>query len=64
MSKTDKVCRTGRGKIEDLGITGRIPGSRARDRQREKCMYGIRTAVANNVWQSMDAYVCRGTAVR
>ena len=29
------------GKIEDLSLTGRIPGCRARGRQREKYMDGI-----------------------
>ena len=30
-----------RGEIEDLSLTGRISGDRARGRQREKCMDGL-----------------------
>ena len=65
-----------RGKIEDLSLTGRIPGSRARGRQREKYMDGIVRTIGDGrraasilqmtrdrgMWQSMVANVYRGTA--
>ena len=66
-----------RGKIEDLSLTGRIPGSRARGRQREKYMDGIVRTIGGGrraadilqvtrdrgVWQSMVANVYRATAL-
>ena len=36
-----------RGKIEDLSLTGRIPGCRARGKQREKYMDGIKRTVGD-----------------
>ena len=61
-----------------LSLTGRIPGCRAREKQREKYMDGIIRAVGDEskavqilqmtrdreMWQSMVANVCRGTALR
>ena len=38
-----------RGKIEDLSLTGRIPGSRARGRQREKYMDGIKRIIGGGI---------------
>ena len=66
-----------RGKIEDLSLTGRIPGSRARGRQREKYMDGIKRILGGGIrttdilqmtrnrelWHAMVANVCRGTAL-
>ena len=66
-----------RGKIEDLSLTGRIPGSRARGRQREKYLDGIVRTIGGGrraasilqmtrdrgMWQSMVANVYRGTAL-
>ena len=65
-----------REELENLSLTGRIPGSRARGRQREKYMDGIVRIVGGErragqllqmtrereVWQSMVANACRGTA--
>ena len=67
-----------RGKIEDLSLTGRVPGCRGRGRQRGKYMDGIIRTVGygskavqilqmkrdREMWQSMLANVCRGTALR
>ena len=67
-----------REELENLSLTGRIPGSRARGRQREKYMDGIVRIVGGErragqllqmtrereVWQSMVANVCRGTALQ
>lgn len=67
-----------RGNIEDLSLTGRIPGSKARDIQRENYMDGIRRITGprerardtilqmtrdRGLWHSMVANVCRGTAL-
>ena len=66
-----------RGKIDDLSLTSRIPGCRARERQREKHMDGIIRTVEDGskgvqisqmtrdreMGQSMVANVCRGTAL-
>ena len=66
-----------RGRTENLSLTGRIPGCRTRGRQREKYMDGITRTVDGSkaahilqmtrdreMWQSMVANVCRGTALR
>ena len=64
-----------RGKIEGLSLTGRIPGCRARGRQRENYRDGKTRTVGNGskgahilqmtrgreMWQSMVANVCKGT---
>lgn len=62
--------------MENLSLTERIPGSRARGRQREKYMDGIvRTLgggrkagqllqLTREVWESMVANVCMGTALQ
>ena len=66
------------GKIEDLSLTGIVPGCRARGRQREKYMDGVIRTIGDGskavqilqmtrdreMWQSMVANVCRGTALR
>ena len=51
-------------------LTGRIPGCRARGRQREKYMDGIIRTVGDGskavreMWESMVTNVCRDTALR
>ena len=66
-----------RGKIEDISLTGRVPGHRARARQREKYMDGIIRILVDGskavqilqmirdreMWQFMVANVPRGTAL-
>ena len=66
-----------RGKIENPSLTGRIPGCRARGRQREKYVDGIIRTVGDRskavqilqmkrdkeMWQSMVANVCRGKSL-
>ena len=64
--------------LENLSLTGRVPGRRARGRKREKYMDGIKRAIGDGsttgqilhmtrdrkVWHSVVANVCRGTALR
>ena len=65
-----------RVKIEDPSLTGRIPGCRARGRQRKMYMDGIIRTVGDGseavdklqmtreMWQSMVNNVSRDTAIR